>query len=75
MAASAASARAPPVVLSQTMPTWWPRAAWPLRDIEDMAEDAADRRAGDVHDPEGLQIGHGQNQRSETSMVSPGRSG
>src|SRR6185436_10727220 len=30
MVASAASARAPPVVLSQTMPTWCPRAAWPL---------------------------------------------
>ena len=46
------------------------------RDIEDVAEDAADRSAGDVHDPESdLRIGHGQNQRSETSMVSPGRSG
>ena len=45
------------------------------RDIEDMPENAADRSAGDMHDLERFEIGHGQNQRSETSMVSPGRSG
>ena len=45
------------------------------RDIEDVPENAADRRAGDVHDLERFEIGHGQNQRSQTSMVSPGRSG
>src|SRR5215213_1686433 len=44
-------------------------------DIEDVAEDAADRSPGDVHDPESFRIGHGQNQRSETATVSPGRIG
>ena len=42
-------------------------------EIEDVAKDAADRRPGDVHNPQGFRIGHGQNQRSETSTVSPGR--
>src|SRR5436190_161488 len=45
------------------------------RDIEDVPENAADWRTGNVHDLERFKIGHGQNQRSATSMVSPGRSG
>jgi hypothetical protein len=45
-----------------------------------MTEDAANRSAGDVHDPKSFGIGrfgigHGQNQRSEISTVSPGRIG
>jgi hypothetical protein len=48
-------------------------------EIQDVAEDAADGRAGRVQDTERLafqvlafQIRHDQNQRSPTSTVSPG---
>ena len=45
------------------------------RDVEDVAENAADRGARHVHDLERLMAVHDQNQRSETVMVSPGRTG
>ena len=43
-------------------------------EIEDMAEDSADRRANRVQDTKRLiwNAGHDQNQRSPTSTVSPG---
>ena len=44
-------------------------------DIEDVPENAADRGPRHMHDLQALRIGHRQNQRSPTSMVSPGRSG
>ena len=46
-------------------------------EIEDMAENAADRRARGVQDPKRLTVNerHDQNQRSPTSTVSPGLRG
>ena len=52
-----------------------PKCGLAACDVDDVTEHAADRGAGDVHDLQGFEIGHGQNQRSETSTVSPGRSG
>jgi len=45
-----------------------------VSEVEDMAEDATDRRAYRVQDTKRLigQAGHDQNQRSPTSTVSPG---
>jgi hypothetical protein len=46
------------------------------REIDHMAEQAADRSPQHVQNPQGLAPGHGsQNQRSEMMTVSPGRTG
>ena len=85
------AARSPPVEQSQKMPTSRPRAICAAGDVDDMAEQAADRRPEDVQDAKRRAEARGvrmareggevparlgvQNHRSLITMVSPGRTG
>ena len=66
--AKTASARVPPVVASQKMPTCMAAFRLPARDIEHMPEQAAERRAEDMQNPQRARSGSVRHDRPPGSI-------